>query len=569
MANPWTITSTATRHLLDANVTFGMASDRFNARDKYRNDYSDDQRLGAGVGTALGVAVPVTAGLAWMQRGLKVPGISGQSEALVSGLTKAAPQGVSQAVMRNAGRAVGIAALGLAAGVGIKKTIDITRDDGNFGAVGTAAGVIGGAVGGAAIGKRFGGKIAAVSGGLGALAGGIAGHIGGSKIKAGDGHIGERNPQAPQVDQNAGDRVVSFARGGFNHFTETGPATQGVSMGSAWGMNETVKNQYSNAERSGAMHGDLLAAGILGGGALAVGAGLAGMSQHAAQGVSGLRAGTDIAGNVLARGPLTGAMQKLTSQGALGAGAAALGIAGVTTFKGFQSDSDKYGSKTAGVIAAGTLAATAGTAALVSRSAAFSGMAAAPKAANSLLVGAALIGVVSAARLPLQQFLNDAKAAHAANGKIDVPVAATAAGVGAVGGGLGAFKGLSKLVPAGGIQLGKFHIPKGAIVGVGTAVGGAALGGVGFGLSATMPDIKTVGASVAGGAVAGLAVGGFARGIGVIPGVVGGAALGLSASALLKQDDKAAPKDDEMILAPGPLPGIGEESVTTGQLQTV
>ena len=50
--------------------------------------------------------------------------------------------------------------------------------------------------------------------------------------------------------------------------------------------------------------------------------------------------------------------------------------------------------------------------------------------------------------------MNDAKDAHAANGgKVDVPVAATAAGVGAIGGGLGAFKGLSKFVPEGGIQM--------------------------------------------------------------------------------------------------------------------
>lgn len=537
IGTPFTVMSTATRHLLDANVTFGMSSDRYNARDKYRRSYTDSQRVGAGVGTALGVAVPVAAGAAWMQRGLKVPGISGHAEALASGLSKAAPGGMSQAVMRNVGRAAGIAALGVAAGVGVKKTIEITQDDGNLGAAGAAAGVIGGAVGGAAIGRRFGGRIAAMSGGLGAIAGGIAGHLGGSKIAIGEGHIGEAHTKAPQVDRSAGDRVGSFARGSFNHFNEVGPATQGISMGTAWGMNETVKNEYSNAERAGGMHGDLLAAGILGGGALAVGAGLAGMSQHAAHGVSGLRAGADIAGNVLARGPLTGAMQQLTSKGALGAGAAAVGIAGLTTYKAFQSDSDTHGARAAGIIAAGTLATTAGAAALISRTPALAGMAAAPKAANSMLIAAALIGVATSARVPLQQFYNDAKSAHAANGGIDMPVAAAATGVGAIGGGLGAFKGLSKLVPAGGVQLGKFHIPKGALVGVGTAVGAAGLGGIGLGLSATMPDLKTVGMSVAGGAAAGAAVGGLARGIGVVPGVVGGAVLGLSASALLKHDD--------------------------------
>jgi hypothetical protein len=74
--------------------------------------------------------------------------------------------------------------------------------------------------------------------------------------------------------------------------------------------------------------------------------------------------------------------------------------------------------------------------------------------------------------------------------------------------------------------------------------------------------------SVAGGAAAGLAVGKFARGIGTVPGMIGGAALGLSASALLKKDDKAAAPDDDMILAPGPLPGIGEPTGAESQLQT-
>ncbi|MCW2928316.1 MAG: hypothetical protein JWM86_2284 [Thermoleophilia bacterium] len=540
IGTPFTVVTTATRHMLDANVTFGMSSDRYNARDKYRRAYTDEQRLGAGVGTALGVAIPVAAGVAWMQRGLKVPGISAQAEAVAGGLAKANLRGLSAPVMQNVGRVAGIAALGLAAGVGVKKTYDITKDDGHLGAVGTATGVIAGTAAGVAIGKRFGGKLAAVSGGLGAIAGGVAGHFGGKAISIGESQVGKEHVQAAQVDDNAAERAGSFARGAFNHFNEVGPSTQGISFGYSWGMRETVQNKYSNAERAGAMHGDLLAAGILGGGALAVAAGLAGASRHAAAGTSGLKAGADIAGNVLARGPVTGAIQKLGDKGALGVGAAAAAIAGVTTWKAFQGDSEAYGKGAATAIAAGTLAATAGTAALVSRSGAMKGMAAAPKVAGSALVAAALIGVLSSARLPLQQFMNDAKDAHKANGAINVPVAATAAGVGALGGGLGAFKGLSKLVPDSGLQLGKFHIPKAAVVIGGTALGGAALGGVGFGLSATMPDIKTVGLSVAGGAVAGAAAGGFARGIGVVPGIVGGAALGLTASALLRKDAPAA-----------------------------
>jgi hypothetical protein len=540
---PFTVASTATRHMLDANVTFGMSSDRYNARDKYRRTYTDAQRVGAGVGTALGVALPVAAGVAWMQRGLKIPGVSGQAAAVTGGLEQAAVRGMSPALMQNIGRVAGIAALGVATAVGVKKTIEITKDDGNLGAAGTAAGVLGGAIGGAAIGKRFGGKIAAVSAGLGALAGGVAGHYGGKAIKIGESQIGKEFAQEAQVDTNAGDRVGSFARGAFNHFNEVGPATQGISFGYQWGMRDTVQKKYSNSERAGAMHGDLLAAGILGGGAAAVAAGLMGRTAHAAQGVSGLKAGADIAGGVLARGAITNQIQRMGTGGAVGMGAAAAAIAGVTGWKAFQSDKETFGGGAAAAIGVGTLAATAGTAALISKSSAFSTMAPGAKAASSALVAAALIGVLSSARLPLQQFMNDAKDAHAANKDIDPIVKFGATGVGAAAGGFGAFKGLSKMVPDSGLQLGRFHIPKGVVVAAGTALGGAAVGGIGLGLSATMPDAKTVGLSIAGGAAAGAALGGVARGLGVVPGIIGGAALGLSASSLLKKDAPAAPAE--------------------------
>ncbi len=542
---PFTFASTATRHMLDANVTFGMSSDRYNARDKYRRTYSDTQRAGAGVGTALGVALPVAAGVAWMQRGLKVPGISNQSAAVTSGLEQAAVRGMSPAVMQNIGRVAGVAALGVAAAVGVKKTIEITQDDGHLAAAGTAAGVIGGAVGGAAVGTRFGGKIAAVSAGLGALAGGVAGHFGGKAIKIGESQIGKEHVQAPQVDTNAGDRIGSFARGAFNHFNEVGPATQGISFGYQWGMRDAVQKRYSNAERAGGMHGDLLAAGILGGGALAVAGGLLGMSSHpAAQGVSAIRGGGEIAKGVLGQSGIMRGALMTEGKGALGMGAAAAAITGAVGWKSFQADQAAFGTGAATAIGVGTLAATVGTAAAVAKYAPFAANTpVANRAASGALVAAALIGVLSSARLPLQQFMNDAKDAHAVNKDIDPIVKFGATGVGAAAGGFGAFKGLSKMIPDSGFQLGRFHIPKAAVVVAGTALGGAAMGGIGLGLSATMPDAKTVGMSVAGGAAAGAALGFGARGLGVVPGIIGGAALGLTASSLLKQDKPAAPAE--------------------------
>jgi hypothetical protein len=417
IGTPFTVASTATRHMLDANVTFGMSSDRYNARDKYRRTYSDSQRLGAGIGTAFGVALPVAAGVAWFQRGLKVPGVTTTGEAVANGAARLG--GLSPAAMQNVGRVAGLAALGLAAGVGVKKTWEITQDDGNLGAVGTATGILAGSVAGMKVGQKFAGKYAPLVTGAGAIVGGIAGHFGGSKIKIGEGHIGEEHAQAAQVDNNAFDRVKSFARGGYNHFNEVGPVSQGISFGYQWGMRDTVQKRYSNAERAGAMHGDLLAAGIMGGGALAVAGGL--MGTHAATGVSSLRAGADIAGQSLARGPVTGMIQKLSEKGTLGVGAAALGITGVLAAKEWDRAMDNEGGNAgkAALYAGGLVAATAGTAALISRSGAMQGMAAAPRAAGSALAGAAIIGALSVARLPIQQYVNDAKDSIAADGGVN------------------------------------------------------------------------------------------------------------------------------------------------------
>ncbi|MCW2924687.1 MAG: hypothetical protein JWM98_2091 [Thermoleophilia bacterium] len=544
---PFTVVSTATRHMLDTNVTFGMSSDRFNSRDKYRRDYTGGQRVGAGIGTALGTALPAVALAAWVKKGMRVPGVSnGQGAVVAAGIEKAGVRGLSPTVMRNAGRVAGVAALGLATAAGTKKMIQITQDDGHLGAVGAATGVVAGTFAGLKVGQKFAGRYAPLVSGAGAIIGGIAGYQGAKHVKVGEGHIGEENVQAPQHDMNAGNRITSFARGGINHFNEVGPVSTGVSFGSAWGMRDAVQNKYSNSERAGAMHGDLLAAGILGGGALAVAGALAGVTSQA--GVTPLKNGANIAGHVLSRGPVTGMIQKLGEKGALGVGAAGVGIAGVIAAKEYSQALDASGGNhaNAAMWAGGTVAATAATAALVSRSAAFEGMAAAPKAAGSVLVGAALIGVLSSARLPLQQFLNDAKDAHKANGSVDKPVAAVAAGTGAIAGGLGAFKGLSKMIPDSGLQLGKFHVAKGLVVGAGTAISAAAVGGIGFGLSATMPDIKKVGLSVGAGAAAGAAVGLAARGVGLKAGIAGGAALGLTASALLKDD---APKPIEAGIA--------------------
>jgi hypothetical protein len=549
IGTPFTVASTATRHMLDADVTFGMSSSRFNARDKYRNSYSDAQRTGAGIGTVLGVAVPVTAGAAWIQKSLAVPGISGAEGAAVTGLEKAKLLGMSPNVIKWSGRAAGAVALGAATAVAVKKSWEISQDDGNLGAIGGASGVLAGAAAGVAVGRHLKGPSAAMAAGIGAAVGGIAGHFGGKaidgnsaigkKLGIGESKIGTPFEQAPQVDANAGDRVKSFGRGAFNHFNEVGPATQGISFGYQWGMNDAVKTKYSNSERAGAMHGDLLAAGIMGGGAMAIVGSMA--RAGATPGASALAAGASTAGAVLERGPLMNMASKLGSTGgAAAAGAAAAGILGLAGYKGYQSDSSTFGKPAAAAIAAGTGALAVGTGIAASRVALSQGLSKTAAGASGALVGAALIGVLSSARLPLQQFMSDAKSSVAADGGVKWGKAAPAAGIGAAAAGFGAFKGLSKIVPNEGVHLGKFTIGKGVIVGAGAAISAAAGGGMGLGLSSTMPDdYKTIGMSVAGGALAGAAAGGFARGIGMKAGIIGGAALGLTASSLLRKD--AAP----------------------------
>jgi hypothetical protein len=372
------------------------------------------------------------------------------------------------------------------------------------------------------------------------VAGGVGGYQAGKLVRVGEGHIGEAHVKAPQVDANAKDRVGSFARGAFTHFNEVGPASQGVSLGYAWGMQDAVATKYSPSERAGAMHGDLGAAALLGGGALGVLAAvkMAGKNSGGAAGLASTKVGAaaTAAGKVLAQGRMMGAIQKIAPMGVAGMGAAAVGIAGLTAMKEMDQARNAGVSGTGvAAIGAGVIGATAATAAMVSRSSALAGKPMAPAAAASALTAAALIGVLSSARLPLQQFMNDSKTAHAVRGETDWAVSGPMLGIGGLAGGVGALKTAQKLVPDSGFSLGKFRIPKAAIVGVATAAGAGGLGAVGYGLSATMPDVKTVGLTAAAGAAIGAGAGVALKGLGPRNGAIAGAVLGASTSSLVKQ----------------------------------
>lgn len=519
------VVSTGMRHTIDQNVTFGMAGNRFNQRDHYRRDYSDAQRVSAGVGTALGTALPLVTGKALLGRSFE--GVSIAPKVLNSSL----------------GRAAAFGALGIETYVGAKRLTEVTQDDGHFGAVGTTAGIVGGMGAGLFAGRGLG-RMAPLASGAGALIGGVAGHIAGSHIDAGPGHIGEEHVQGRQVDNSALDRARSFGRGMVNHFTEVGPTTTGISLGYRWGMGATVQGKYSNAELDGGMHGDLIAAGILGGGALAV----AGIAARGTQnGASGLRNAAEAATAQLDRSVVMRAANDVARQGtalaghlpgaggvakALPALGAAAAITALTVGEAYSQGSDEGGKLSGLAWGGGTAAAAAGTALAISRSSALKGMAAAPRAGSSTLAAAALIGLMSSARLPINQFVSDAKVAHAASGGTDWTVSGPAAGIMGAGGGYGALKVLNRIVPDSGFG----KVPKVAVVGIGTVIGGVAAGGAGFGLSATMPDLKTTGLSTVGGAAAGLAVAGVARKVSAPAGMIAGSLVGMTAASIVQDD---------------------------------
>ena len=550
--------STFNRHLLDPSLTFGVSSSRYNARDHYRRDYTEGQRVSAGIGAAYGAALPAVGLGAWISRGAKVPGLESIAGAAEKTIGKAQLRGVSPGMARGAAVTAGAVALGAAAVVGGIKVKQIVEDDGHLGAAGGAAGVLAGAAGGAAIGKLMGaGKYAPVAALGGMVAGGVGGYLGGKAIKVGPGHIGEENVQGQRVDANIGDRAKSFIGGANRHLTEVGPTSQGISLGYAWGMRDIEKKTATTSERAGGMHGDLIAAGIMGGGALAIGGAMAGVAKYLPKGgQAGAFAMTNAAGHTLAHGPLTSALQstaaKLSAQSqalaAAGKGkqaagvvglamAGAAGLTGYAALKQYEAQTTySGGNKTQGLVAAGaTVAATAGAALMIARAPGFSALSAAPRAAASAIGAAAMVSVISSVRLPLQQFMHDAQDAHAARHGDPMVTGLATSVAGAAGGGV-ALKALNKFVPAGGVQLGKVHLGKGVLVAAGTAAATAATGFAGWGLSATMPDIKKVAISGAAGAAAGAGLGAWAKGVGVLPGMAVGAAVGITASAIAGKD---------------------------------
>jgi hypothetical protein len=556
--------SVASRHAVAPSLDFGLSSHRYNARDQYRNDYSETQRNAAGIGGAFGAALPAAGLVNYARKNLK-PTVTefarlGEVRALrAAGVEgrEAATKLVGQVAARGGTKALAMLWLGGATAAGTAAVVRTTIDDGTLAAPLGAMGVVaGGALGlgaakGLGFGKHMGGKVGLATMGVVGVLGGIGGHVAGRNFDIGEGNIGTPHEQKPYVDKNVGDRAVSFGRGFVNHFLEVGPITQGMSLGGAMGMNDVMKEGATNSERSGAMHGDGAAMAILGGGALAVVGAAAGMKGKVPPGMKpGLEAAGDVA---MTASKLNFAQRALLHAGRSGGtaaaiGAAGLGIAGLSAAKIYEhslaqgDDTQGAADKAAGVaLGTGLVAAGVAHSPLMKKM----GGNKVGVLANSVLIGAALVGTASAAMTPARQFIADAKAAHGA-GDTD-PASATIASV--VGGGVGTVAGFKAMqnVPVGDIRWRGIHIPKGVVKGVvmtaGTVLGAGALGAAGYGLSATMPGPLQVGASTVIGGMAGAAIGaGLMRGKGPALRLAAvGSGLGLTASALMK-DDKPAVK---------------------------
>lgn len=476
---PFSVMTTATRHALDIDLGFGRASSRYNARDAYRTSYDAKSRYGAGLGTALGTIAPAAGLVAWTRYGMRVPGQAGVGLGL--------------------SRLAGAAALVGMAGVGASKLRQITEDDGHLGAVGSTVGILGGFAAGRLVSGSWHGVPLGPALGLGAaIAGGIGGYAAGSRIEVGTGHIGEHVANETVVHGDLPGTAQDFGRGMFNHFTENGPTTQGITFGRAWGMQSAFEKDYSKAEQAGGMVGDLAAAGILAGGALAVArksatAGKAGASLSTA---GNILARTNAADMVISKGGEAAAMMEASKAGSSKFGMAALaaGIGLGVAAHEYNSWSNDGKNPLAGVLAGGATIAAMGATAMLLRSKVPMFQAAAPAA--SALTSAALVGALSAARMPIQQFLTDSKSVKASRGKGDLAQRGIAAGV---FGGVGAIGGL-KLVSS----LAESAVPsKRGIILAGGAVAGTILGGMlGQNFAPLLPSVGTAGLAAGAGAAA-------------------------------------------------------------------
>lgn len=362
-------------------------------------------RYGAGIGTIAGAALPMVALTAFAKRGGTVPGVNGAARHVFA----------SGSVL---------AFSGVAAAVGTKRAWDMAHDDGHYGKLGSALGIEAGFLVGSRVLHTSPVKTAGLT-----IVGGIVGAIAGAKIHAGldaKGHIGEPIASPVKRREEGLGVVQDFARGTWNHFVESGPISQGVSFGYTWRMQDKVAKEYSNSEQAGAMFGDLSAAAILAGGALGTAKAL-----NAAKG-GGAAAEAAFQSTRTAKVFLAPLKMLQDVKGAkTGMFMAAGLLTGAGLYANYRSDGRSNTEKhiTAGV----QVAATAGAAMLMSKTALMKSLNPGVQAAASTMTAAVLVAALSAARVPVQQFMRDSSTVAKDKKSTGINLAATA-GIGALGG---------------------------------------------------------------------------------------------------------------------------------------
>ncbi len=526
--------STATRHMMDVDIAFGRPSSRYNARNAYRTNYDSSERYAAGVGVAFGTAVPALGLTSWARRGLRMPGEAAMNaERVAAGATR------FPSLAKVAGAGV-LAGMTVAGGIKVKQLVE---DDGHLGSVGSVAGLVGGFAAMSAASKLRGIGEARIAGvplapvlGLGAaVAGGIGGYYAGKQVHVGDRNIGQPIANATKTHDSLPGSMQDFTRGAFNHFTEVGPTSQGVSFAYRWGMRNSFETEYSKSERAGAMTGDLAAAAILGGGALAASRQVLNMAKGTRVTQLGTleRLGSNLSMSNAVLGtvgemPFMKAAREGMSRPALVGGLATLGAIGAgLTYINYR-DAVRNGNQAVGTAyAAGTVAAGGIAGLAATRYLARSGVAAGPRAVAGAATAAVIISAMSAARMPVQQFINDARSVHKVDGS-----GSTGANVafGVAGGAIGATSGFriaSKFAES------ATGSRKALIMGAGTLVGLAAGGGAGLAMAPLSPDLKhaAVGAGI--GAGVGALAGAGLAGAKALPLAVAGGAIGLIGSSMI------------------------------------
>jgi len=257
-----TFLSHAGRHAVDSLGGMGIPGLTWNSRDAYRTYDKDVKRKGAAAGSVGAAIIAGALATQWRRGGYSAFGLD------------------KSALGRPLAR---LAIGGMLTGGLVSSVYNASRnaaDDGDLRMTLTTVGAFAGAFGGYLIGKRTTGLAASIAAGAGLAVGAGAGYAGGGFTRFAPSQHGQHHPLSSlrpdrvleplERPRLASHPALAALRGGWNHFAEEGPLTQGATFGKAWKQRDQVRNRYTTPELAGAMVGDLAALTLMGTGSLAV-----------------------------------------------------------------------------------------------------------------------------------------------------------------------------------------------------------------------------------------------------------------------------------------------------------